>query len=57
MIVMKYWHPNVLVETEWVYDHIGDTHIRIAEVDYNPTTNYKLGHIPGAGPLLIGKRI
>ena len=43
-----YKHPEVLVETEWVNDHLNDTSIRIAEVDYDPTANYNLGHIPGA---------
>ena len=43
-----YKHPEVLVETDWVNDHLNDTSIRIAEVDYDPTANYNLGHIPGA---------
>jgi thiosulfate/3-mercaptopyruvate sulfurtransferase len=38
----------VLVETSWVADHLNDKAIRIAEVDYDPTANYNLGHIPGA---------
>jgi len=43
-----YKHPEVLVETDWVNDHLNDTSTRIAEVDYDPTANYNLGHIPGA---------
>ncbi len=43
-----YKRPEVLVETDWVNDHLNDTSIRIAEVDYDPTANYNLGHIPGA---------
>jgi thiosulfate/3-mercaptopyruvate sulfurtransferase len=54
VIIMKYWHPNALVETQWVGDHLDDAQIRIAEVDYNPSTNYRLGHIPGA--VLFGWR-
>jgi len=43
-----YKHPEVLVETSWVKEHLNDPKIRIAEVDYDPTANYNLGHIPGA---------
>ncbi len=45
---MSYKHPEVLVETSWVTEHLKDGSIRIAEVDYDPATNYNLGHIPGA---------
>ena len=43
-----YKHPEVLVETSWVSEHLKDSNVRIAEVDYDPTANYNLGHIPGA---------
>jgi len=43
-----YKHPEVLVETSWVKEHLKDSNVRIAEVDYDPTANYNLGHIPGA---------
>lgn len=45
---MPYRHPEVLVETGWVSDHLNDPKVRIAEVDYDPTANYNLGHVPGA---------
>ena len=46
---MSYAHPEVLVDTQWVEDHIQDTtKVRIAEVDYDPKSNYMLGHIPGS---------
>jgi thiosulfate/3-mercaptopyruvate sulfurtransferase len=45
---MSYKHPEVLVDTSWVNNHLKDTDVRIAEVDYDPTANYNLGHIPGA---------
>jgi len=45
---MSYKHPEVLVETSWVTEHLKDGSVRIAEVDYDPGTNYNLGHIPGA---------
>jgi thiosulfate/3-mercaptopyruvate sulfurtransferase len=46
---MSYAHPEVLVDTQWVQDHIQDTtKVSIAEVDYDPKSNYMLGHIPGS---------
>jgi thiosulfate/3-mercaptopyruvate sulfurtransferase len=45
---VNYSHPEVLVDTKWVEDHINDPKVRIAEVDYDPTANYVLGHIPGS---------
>jgi thiosulfate/3-mercaptopyruvate sulfurtransferase len=45
---MSYKHPEALVETDWVNEHLNDGLVRIAEVDYDPTVNYNLGHIPGA---------
>jgi thiosulfate/3-mercaptopyruvate sulfurtransferase len=45
---LGYKHPEVLVETGWVNEHLTDRMIRLAEVDYDPTANYNLGHIPGA---------
>jgi thiosulfate/3-mercaptopyruvate sulfurtransferase len=44
----EYVHPEVLVDTQWIEDHLKDDKVRIAEVDYDPTSNYELGHIPGA---------
>jgi thiosulfate/3-mercaptopyruvate sulfurtransferase len=46
--LQDYAHPEVLVDTRWVEDHINDTNVRIAEVDYDPKANYVLGHVPGA---------
>jgi thiosulfate/3-mercaptopyruvate sulfurtransferase len=46
---MEYAHPGVLVSTQWVEDNLKDSaNVRIAEVDYDPKSNYELGHIPGA---------
>jgi thiosulfate/3-mercaptopyruvate sulfurtransferase len=42
-----YAHPETLVETEWVADHLHDQSIRLVEVDVD-TTAYETGHIPGA---------
>jgi thiosulfate/3-mercaptopyruvate sulfurtransferase len=38
---------DVLVETDWVAEHLDDGSIRIVEVDENPAL-YAEGHIPGA---------
>jgi len=38
---------DVLVDTQWVEDHLDDDSIRIVEVDENPAL-YAEGHIPGA---------
>jgi thiosulfate/3-mercaptopyruvate sulfurtransferase len=46
--ILEYAHPEVLVDTQWVEDHLKDPKVRVAEVDYDPKANYKLGHIPGA---------
>jgi thiosulfate/3-mercaptopyruvate sulfurtransferase len=45
---MDYAYPDVLVNTQWVNDHLKDSKVRIVEVDYNPITSYFIGHIPGA---------
>jgi thiosulfate/3-mercaptopyruvate sulfurtransferase len=44
----SYAHPDVLVDTSWVKGNLGDANLRIVEVDYDPTSNYNLGHIPGS---------
>jgi thiosulfate/3-mercaptopyruvate sulfurtransferase len=43
-----YAHPEVLVENDWLAQHLNDPKVRVAEVDYDPAANYELGHIPGA---------
>jgi len=43
-----YAHPEVLVNVGQVKGLIGDSQVRIFEVDYDPTSNYDLGHIPTA---------
>ena len=45
---MEYAHPEVLVDTNWVDQHKNDPKVRVAEVDYDPTANYTLGHMPGS---------
>jgi thiosulfate/3-mercaptopyruvate sulfurtransferase len=41
------YSKDVLVETDWVAEHLGDDSIRIVEVDENPAL-YAEAHIPGA---------
>src|SRR3989442_5995656 len=43
-----YAHPEVLVDTSWAKSNPGNPKVRIVEVDYDPTLNYSLGHIPGS---------
>ncbi|HKZ68714.1 MAG TPA: sulfurtransferase [Anaerolineales bacterium] len=42
-----YAHPEVLVDTQWVADHLNDPNLRLVEVDVD-TTAYDSGHVPGA---------
>ncbi len=44
---MAEYAKDVLVETDWVAEHLDDDSIRIVEVDENPAL-YAEGHIPGA---------
>jgi thiosulfate/3-mercaptopyruvate sulfurtransferase len=42
-----YVHPEVLVETEWVAEHLNDPNVRLIEADEDVLL-YEVGHIPGA---------
>ena len=42
-----YIHPEVLVETSWVAEHLNDPAIRIIEADEDVLL-YEVGHLPGA---------
>src|SRR6201990_3151720 len=44
---MADYAKDVLVDTDWVEQHLGDDSIRIVEVDDNPAV-YAEAHIPGA---------
>jgi len=44
---MSYAHPEYLVETDWVAEHLNDANVRIIESDEDPLL-YAVGHIPGA---------
>jgi len=43
----QYAHPEVLVDTQWLMDHLNDQTVRVVEVDMSPEP-YKNAHIPGA---------
>ena len=43
----NYAHPEVLVETEWVAQHLNDKSVRIVESDEDILL-YEVGHVPGA---------
>jgi thiosulfate/3-mercaptopyruvate sulfurtransferase len=43
----SYAHPEVLVETEWLAQHLNDKDLRIVESDEDVLL-YETGHIPGA---------
>ena len=42
-----YAHPEVLVTTDWVAQHLNDPKVRIVEVDVDNKA-YDEGHVPGA---------
>jgi len=43
----EYAHPETLVTTQWVSEHLEDPALRLVEVDVD-TQVYRTGHIPGA---------
>ncbi len=43
-----YAHPEVLVSTEWLAEHLEDPAVVVLEVDWDPASAYELGHVPGA---------
>jgi thiosulfate/3-mercaptopyruvate sulfurtransferase len=43
----KYAYPDVLVDTQWLLDHLDDPYVRVIEVDTSPEIS-KNTHIPGA---------
>ncbi|MDZ7958097.1 MAG: sulfurtransferase [Aulosira sp. DedQUE10] len=43
----QYAHPEVLIDTQWLMDHLNDPTVRVVEVDMSPEP-YKEAHIPGA---------
>jgi thiosulfate/3-mercaptopyruvate sulfurtransferase len=46
-LVRSYAHPDALVATDWVKEHLGRPGLRLVEVDVD-TRAYDAGHIPGA---------
>jgi len=42
-----YAHPEALIDTQWLTNHLNDSNLRVVEVDMSPEP-YKDAHIPGA---------
>lgn len=47
MADQNYAHPEALVSTQWVADHLDDSNVRIIESNEDPLL-YSSGHVPGA---------
>src|SRR5512136_1887499 len=47
MTMAEYIHPEVLVSTDWVAQHLNDPKVRIVESDEDVLL-YDIGHVPGA---------
>jgi thiosulfate/3-mercaptopyruvate sulfurtransferase len=45
--VSNYAHPETLVSTEWLLEHLDDPNIRIIQMDLNPDA-YEKSHLPGS---------
>ena len=43
----QYAHPEALVSTQWLAEHLRDPAVRILESDEDVLL-YEMGHIPGA---------
>lgn len=43
----NYARPDVLIDTQWLADHLNDSNLRVVEVDMSPKP-YENSHIPGA---------
>jgi thiosulfate/3-mercaptopyruvate sulfurtransferase len=46
-MTQAYTHPEMLVDTDWVAEHLSDANVRIVESDEDYLL-YETGHIPGA---------
>jgi 3-mercaptopyruvate sulfurtransferase SseA len=46
-----YAHPEVLVSTEWVAEHLNDSNVRLVESNEDILL-YSTGHIPGQSTLI-----
>jgi thiosulfate/3-mercaptopyruvate sulfurtransferase len=46
--VAEYAHPEVLVSTDWLAEHLDDPSVRVLEVDWDPSAAYELAHVRGA---------
>ena len=47
-MVDSYAHPDALVGTDWVAEHLEDPSVVVVEVNTDPAADYDQGHVPGA---------
>lgn len=47
-MMKPYAHPEVLVSTDWVSEHLNDESVAVIEVDADFEAGYGQGHVPGA---------
>jgi thiosulfate/3-mercaptopyruvate sulfurtransferase len=45
--VAEYKNPDVMVDTDWLAEHLNDPNVRVIEVDED-TSAYEKGHVPNA---------
>jgi thiosulfate/3-mercaptopyruvate sulfurtransferase len=48
VMATPYADESALASSTWVEEHLKDVDVRVVEVDYDPVSNYFLGHVPGA---------
>ena len=46
--IVSYAHPEVLVDTEWMFQNPPNENRKLVEVDYDPVNGYQKGHIKSA---------
>src|SRR5688572_25436812 len=51
--VEVYTNPEVLVDTQWILDHLDDSNVRLIDVSGN-ADDYSAGHLPGAVYINVG---
>lgn len=54
LLAAGYARPEILVETEWLAEHLHDPGIRIVDLRRGGLEDYAQGHVPGAVNLLNG---
>jgi thiosulfate/3-mercaptopyruvate sulfurtransferase len=47
-MLAQFAHPEALVTTDWLADHLNDANLRVVDVRFGGLTDYEAAHIPGA---------